>query len=70
MLVLAASYDNLSEAETDYEAVKALWHEVETPHDFDAALVARDENGEVSLRTRACRKRSRWELGARGSERR
>jgi uncharacterized membrane protein len=49
LLVLAASYDDLAEAEADYEAVKALYHEVETSHDFDAAVVTRDENGKVEV---------------------
>ena len=48
-LLVLASYDNLSEAEADYEAVKALYYEVETSHDFDAAVVTRDENGEVKV---------------------
>ena len=49
LLVLAASYDDLAKAEADYEAVKAIYHEVETSHDFDAAVVARDENGKVEV---------------------
>jgi len=47
--VLAASYDDLAQAEADYEAVKALYYEIETSHDFDAAVVARDENGQVQV---------------------
>jgi uncharacterized membrane protein len=49
VLVLAASYDDLAEAEADYEAVKALYYEVETSHDFDAAVIARDESGKVQV---------------------
>jgi len=49
LLVMAASYDDLSDAEADYEAIKALYYEVETSHEFDAAVVARDENGEVKV---------------------
>jgi uncharacterized membrane protein len=49
LLVLAASYDDVAEAEADYEAVKALYHEVAASHDFDAAVIARDEHGEVKV---------------------
>ena len=49
LMVLAASYDDLGDAEADYEAVKALYHEVQTSHDFDAAVIARDEDGKVQV---------------------
>jgi uncharacterized membrane protein len=49
LLVMAASYDDLADAEADYEAIKALYYEVKTSHDFDAAVVARDESGEVKV---------------------
>ena len=49
LLVMAASYDSLDEAEADYEAVKALYYEVETSHDFDAAVLARNEEGKVEV---------------------
>ena len=49
LMVLAASYDDLRDAEADYEAVKALYHEVQTSHAFDAAVIARDENGKVQV---------------------
>ena len=49
VLVLAASYDSLEEAEADYEAVKALYKEVQTSHDFDAALIQRDDEGKVEV---------------------
>jgi uncharacterized membrane protein len=42
LLVLAASYDNVTDAEADYEAVKALYYEGSASHDFDAAVVARE----------------------------
>ena len=38
LIVMAAAYDDLADAEADYEAVKALYYEVETSHDFDAAV--------------------------------
>ena len=49
LLVMAASYDDVADAEADYEAIKALYYEVKTSHDFDAAVVARDENGDVKV---------------------
>jgi uncharacterized membrane protein len=49
VLVLAASYGDVADAEADYEAVKALYYEVETSHEFDAAVVARDEDGEIKV---------------------
>ena len=49
LLVLAASYDNVAEAEADYEAVKALYYEIKTSHEFDAAVVARDEDGKIEV---------------------
>jgi uncharacterized membrane protein len=49
LLVLAASYDNVAEAEADYEAVKALYYEIQTSHEFDAAVIARDEDGKIEV---------------------
>lgn len=49
LLVLAASYDDVAEAEADYEAVKALYYEIKTSHEFDAAVVARTEDGKLEV---------------------
>jgi uncharacterized membrane protein len=49
LIVLAASYDSVSEAEADYEAVKALYNEVGSSHDFDAAVLERDDDGKVHV---------------------
>jgi uncharacterized membrane protein len=49
LLVLAAAYDNVTEAEADYEAVKALYHEIRTSHEFDAAVIARDADGKIEV---------------------
>jgi uncharacterized membrane protein len=49
VLVLAAAYDSVSDAEVDYEAIKALYMEVKASHDFDAAVIERDESGEVKV---------------------
>jgi uncharacterized membrane protein len=49
LFVMAAAYNDLAAAEADYQAVKALYHEVETSHDFDAAVVGRDEDGKIHV---------------------
>lgn len=49
LLVLAASYDSVAEAEADYEAVKALYYEIRTSHEFDAAVVARSADGKLEV---------------------
>ncbi len=49
LYVIVASYDDVEAAVADYEAVKALYHEVKTSHDFDAAVVAKDEKGKVRI---------------------
>ncbi len=36
VLVLAAAYDNVADAEADYEAIKALYYDVKTSHDYGA----------------------------------
>ena len=49
LLVLGAAYDNREDAEADYEAIKALYYEVEVTHDFDAAVLERDAEGMVHV---------------------
>ena len=49
LYVVAAAYDDVDTAVSDYEAIKALYQEVKTSHDFDAAVVAKDEDGKVSI---------------------
>jgi uncharacterized membrane protein len=49
LYVIAAAYDDADAAVADYEAVKALYREVKTSHDFDAAVVAKDEEGNVRI---------------------
>jgi uncharacterized membrane protein len=49
LIVMAAAYQDVADAEADYEALEALYHEVVSSHDFDAAVVVRDENGEVKV---------------------
>jgi uncharacterized membrane protein len=49
LYVMAAAYDNVPAAVEDYEAVKALYYTVKTSHDFDAAVIAKDSEGRVSI---------------------
>jgi uncharacterized membrane protein len=49
LYVIAAAYDNVDSAVADYEAVKAIYREVKTSHDFDAAVIAKDEDGKVHI---------------------
>jgi uncharacterized membrane protein len=49
LLVLAASYDSLADAEADYEAVKALYRDVGTSHGFDAAVLVHEPDGKVKV---------------------
>ena len=48
-MVLTASYPDEASAKADYEAVKALYHEIRRSHDFDAAVISRDEDGKVHV---------------------
>ena len=49
LIVMAASYDTVSDAEVDYEAIKALYYDRAASHAFDAAVLERDEKGEVHV---------------------
>src|SRR5215218_7726654 len=49
LFVIAAAYDDVDTAIADYEAVKALYREVHTSHDFDAAVIAKDDDGKVRI---------------------
>src|SRR5690349_7444004 len=49
VLVLAASYDDVADAEADYQAIKALYYHVEASHDFDAAVVERKDDGSIEV---------------------
>ena len=47
LIVLGASYESVSDAEVDYEAVKALYHNAGVGHEFDAAVIERGADGKV-----------------------
>jgi uncharacterized membrane protein len=49
LYVIAAAYDDVDAAVADYEAVKELYRAVKTSHDFDAAVIAKDESGKVRI---------------------
>jgi uncharacterized membrane protein len=49
LIVLAASYDSVADAEIDYEAVKALYYNAGVGHDFDAAVLERGADGKVKV---------------------
>jgi len=49
LVVLGASYDSVSDAEVDYQAVKDLYATAGVGHDFDAAIVERGPDGKVKV---------------------
>jgi uncharacterized membrane protein len=49
LYVIAAAYDDVDAAVADYAAVKELYREVKSSHDFDAAVIAKDPNRKVKI---------------------
>src|SRR3954447_3617221 len=49
LYVIAAAYDDVDAAVADYEAVKALYRAVKTSNDFDAAVIAKSDDGKVRI---------------------
>ena len=49
LFVAAASYDSVEAAVADYEAIKALYREIRTSDDFDAAVIAKNDEGKVEI---------------------
>ena len=47
--VSAASYDTKEAAEAAYHAIKSLCREVQASHDFDAAIIERDDEGNAHV---------------------
>ena len=59
--VIAASYDDVEAAGSDYQGVKELYRELRTSHDFDASSAADEAGGPVPEQGRPVRGRSVWE---------
>lgn len=49
MVVFAATYPSIEDAEADYEGVKALYYDLDAVDTFDAAVVSRDAAGKVHI---------------------
>jgi uncharacterized membrane protein len=49
LYVIAAAYEGVDAAVADYEAVKALYREVKSSNDFDAAVIRKDDDGTVHI---------------------
>lgn len=49
LYVLAAAYDRAEDAQSAFEAIEVAYRHVGSTHDFDAALIAKDESGEVEI---------------------
>jgi uncharacterized membrane protein len=49
LYVAAAAYDDVDAAVADYEAVKQLYRAVRSSHDFDAAVIAKSDDGKVRI---------------------
>jgi len=63
LVVLGASYDSVSDAQVDYEAVKDLYAAAGVGHDFDAAIVERGDDGKVKVAKKheASTRQGAWE---------
>jgi len=49
MTVYGAVYDRLDAAESDYDLVKALYHDLDLMDTFDAAVLRKNERGKVKI---------------------
>jgi uncharacterized membrane protein len=49
LYVLAASYDRVEDALAEYETIEVAYRHVGSTHDFDAAVVAKDDAGKVEV---------------------
>jgi uncharacterized membrane protein len=49
LLVFAASYESVDDAVDDYQAVRDIWKETTVGDTYDAAVVTRQEDGEVKI---------------------
>ena len=49
MYVLAAAYDDVADALTEYQAIKVAYDHVGTSYDFDATVLAKGADGKVEI---------------------
>ena len=49
VLLVTATYDTVDEANQDYEALRAAWAETTLGDTYDAAVIARDDDGRVRI---------------------
>jgi uncharacterized membrane protein len=49
LYVLAASYESVDDALAEFRSIEAAWTHVSSSHEFDAAVVAKDEAGTVEI---------------------
>ena len=49
MTVVGATYDNIDDAEADYELVKALYYDLDLMDTFDAAVLQKTDKGKVKI---------------------
>jgi uncharacterized membrane protein len=49
LFVIAATYDDVATAQADYDAVKAVYHEIKASSAFDAAVIEREQDGKVRI---------------------
>jgi uncharacterized membrane protein len=49
LYVLAASYDEVQDALSDYEAIRVAYRHVGSSHDFDATVIAKNDAGKVEI---------------------
>ena len=49
LFVLAASYASADAAVADFEAIRALYHQVKASNEFDAAVIAKNAEGKVEI---------------------
>ncbi|MGY1802355.1 DUF1269 domain-containing protein [Blastococcus sp. SYSU D00922] len=49
LYVVGAAYADVDAAVADYEAVKELYRAIRSSHDFDAAVIAKSEDGRVRI---------------------
>lgn len=50
LIVLGAAYDDVADAEADYQTVKTLYKTAGVGHDFDAAVIEKEADGKISVR--------------------